>query len=196
MGIWGWWKKKFNIWTWDEVETNDQSCTYNGHLRWRTAHEWSLKCSRQAGSKGNALLFSVSKQNMNLSIGVSSALKIIKNILKLRKLWPPKVEGVKEFLKKPLNITKPKPNHSKKFFVCCSIAIRVPRWFVKLKVALLSTLNHLKWMRKEKVRVFQSRRGTKRRKKREKNAFCELESFFFPCYFFIAPFHLHFKDYF
>jgi hypothetical protein len=32
VSIWGWWKKKFNIWTWDEVKMNGQSCTYNHHL--------------------------------------------------------------------------------------------------------------------------------------------------------------------
>jgi hypothetical protein len=36
----------------------------------------------------------------------SGALKIIKNGIELRKLWPPKVEGVKNSKKKPLNVTK------------------------------------------------------------------------------------------
>jgi hypothetical protein len=31
-------------------------------------------------------------------------------------------------------------------------------------------------------------------KRGKKNAFCELESSFFSHYFFITPFHLHFKD--
>jgi hypothetical protein len=34
----------------------------------------------------------MSKENLNTPIG---ALKIIKNEIKMRKLWPPKVEGVK-----------------------------------------------------------------------------------------------------
>ncbi len=51
---------------------------------------------------------------------VSGALKIIKNILELRKLQPPKVERAKNSQKKkktnkPPNTTKPKPDHPKKF---------------------------------------------------------------------------------
>jgi hypothetical protein len=37
----------------------------------------------------------VSKKNLTSPIGTSSTLKIVKNILKLKKLWPPKVEGLK-----------------------------------------------------------------------------------------------------
>jgi hypothetical protein len=37
----------------------------------------------------------VSKQNQTLPIGAFDALKFVKNEIKLRKLWPPKVEGVK-----------------------------------------------------------------------------------------------------
>jgi len=32
VGIWAWWKNKFNIWTWDEREMSDQSYTYNDQL--------------------------------------------------------------------------------------------------------------------------------------------------------------------
>jgi hypothetical protein len=41
----------------------------------------------------------VSKQNFP-HIGAFGALKIIKNGIKLKKVWPPKVEGVKNSKKK------------------------------------------------------------------------------------------------
>jgi hypothetical protein len=62
---------------------------------------------------------------------------MIKNQLELRKLWPSKVEGVKNSKNKPLNITKPIPTHPKKLLVCCYVAIKVEIWFVELKVAFL-----------------------------------------------------------
>jgi hypothetical protein len=54
------------------------------------------------------------------------ALKIIKNILEWKKLWPPKVEGSR-ILKKPLNATKIDFGTPKKFLVCCFVAIKVQR---------------------------------------------------------------------
>jgi len=39
-------------------------------------------------------------------IGAFVALKIIENIIKLKKLWPPKVEGVKNSKKQPPHATK------------------------------------------------------------------------------------------
>jgi len=52
-----------------------------------------IKHLGQDGSKGRVPLCPMSKQNLNPPpIG---ALKFIKNELKLRKLWPPKIEGVK-----------------------------------------------------------------------------------------------------
>ncbi len=39
---------------------------------------------------------------------------------------------------------------------------------------------------------FESKKGLKSR--RRKKVFCELESVFISCYFFITPFPLHFKD--
>jgi hypothetical protein len=51
--------------------------------------------SGQARSKGRALLFLVSKQNLNPPIGAFGALKIVKNRLELRKLQPLKVEAIK-----------------------------------------------------------------------------------------------------
>jgi hypothetical protein len=52
------------------------------------------------------------------------ALKIIKSGIKLKKLWPPKIEGVKRKFNKPLNATK-------------ANSIKVQMQFVKLQVAFL-----------------------------------------------------------
>jgi hypothetical protein len=52
-------------------------------------------------SQGRTLLLLVSKQNLNPPLGASNKLKIVENRLEMRKLWPPKVKGVKKlkFLK-------------------------------------------------------------------------------------------------
>jgi hypothetical protein len=51
-------------------------------------------------SQGRTLLLLVSKQNLKPSswppLGASNTLKIVENRLEMRKLWPPKVKGVKK----------------------------------------------------------------------------------------------------
>ncbi len=71
-------------------------------------------------------------------LGASDTLTIVKNRLEMRKLQPPKVKegGWRTQKSKPSNITKADFGTLKKFFVCCSIAIRVQKWFV-LQVMLL-----------------------------------------------------------
>jgi hypothetical protein len=51
-------------------------------------------------SQGRALLFLVSKTNLNLPLDASNTLRIVENGLEMRKLWPPKVKGVKNSKKK------------------------------------------------------------------------------------------------
>jgi hypothetical protein len=76
----------------------------------------------QARSKGKVPLFLVSKQNLSPSIGASQALKIAKNGIKLKKLWPPKVEGSQIQKNKPSNVIKASSQTLKKnpcmFFYC------------------------------------------------------------------------------
>jgi hypothetical protein len=48
----------------------------------------------------------VFEQNLNPSYGTFGALKIVKNGIELKKLWPPKIEKVKKSKKKPLNVIK------------------------------------------------------------------------------------------
>jgi hypothetical protein len=44
----------------------------------------------------------------------------------------PQSRGGQEFKKKPPNVTKTGSQTPTKFLVCCSITIKVQRWFVKL----------------------------------------------------------------
>jgi hypothetical protein len=57
-------------------------------------------------SQGRALLLLVSKQNLKPFLGAFNTLRIIKNGLKMKTLWLPKLKGAKSSKKKPLNIIK------------------------------------------------------------------------------------------
>ncbi len=46
-------------------------------------------------SQGKALLLLMSMKNLKPLLGASNTLRLVKNKLKMRKLWPPKVKGVK-----------------------------------------------------------------------------------------------------
>jgi hypothetical protein len=48
----------------------------------------------------------VFKQISSLSFGTFNTLKIVENKLEMRKLWPPKLKGVKNSKQKPLNTIK------------------------------------------------------------------------------------------
>ncbi len=122
----------------------------------------------QAGSKGRAPLFLVSQQNLNTYSWRIWRTKFFKNGLETRKLWP-----------------SPAPS---RFFVCCSIAIRVQRRFVELRWCSYNTLNRLKWTKNEKVRSLENKRDRKRKKKKKK-CFCKLKSLFF----FLLFFHYSFS---
>jgi hypothetical protein len=59
----------------------------------------------------------MSKQNLNPSYGISGALKIVKKGIKLKKLWPPKVEGVKNSKKRTTQCYKSQFFNRKQKFV-------------------------------------------------------------------------------
>jgi hypothetical protein len=56
---------------------------------------------------------------------MSNALKIVKNGIELKKLWPFKIEVVKNSKKKHSNATKVGSQTLTKFLVCYYIVIRV-----------------------------------------------------------------------
>jgi hypothetical protein len=91
----------------------------------KTSNEQTFKHSGQAGSKGRALIFLVSKKPWTPTIGASG--KYYPKRISIEKVIAPKVEGVKhQFLNTPKNS-----------LYVSSIAIKVPRWFVELKLTLL-----------------------------------------------------------
>jgi hypothetical protein len=57
-------------------------------------------------NQGKVLLLLVCKTNLKPLLGASNTLRIVENRLDTRKLWPPKVKGVKNSTKKLLNTTK------------------------------------------------------------------------------------------
>jgi len=50
-------------------------------------------------SQGKVLLILVSKHKLKPPLGASNTIRIVKNELEMRKLWYPKVKGVRNFLK-------------------------------------------------------------------------------------------------
>jgi hypothetical protein len=80
-------------------------------------------------SKGRALVFLVSKQNLNPSYWhiCSGALKIIKNRIGLRKLLALKKEGVRISKKQTTKCYKGRFLNTQKFLVCCYVTSRVPK---------------------------------------------------------------------
>jgi len=49
----------------------------------------------ECNSQGRVLLILVSKQTWSLPLGASNIIRIVKNGLEMRKLWSPKVKGVR-----------------------------------------------------------------------------------------------------
>jgi len=70
-------------------------------------------------------------------LGASDTLTIVKNSLEMTKLRSPKVKGVKNSKNQTTEHYKAQFLNTKKFFLCCSVAIRVPQWFVKFQRTLL-----------------------------------------------------------
>ncbi len=137
----------------------------------------------------SALLFLVSKQNLNLSHWHIWCIKNRQKNIRIEKVMAPQSKGSKKL--KETNhwtIQSPFSIAQKKFLGCCFVAIREFKiHFYNWRWHSYSTLNSLKWTRNEKVRSFESRRGPKRRKK--KTHFYELESSFF----FLLFFHYSFS---
>ncbi len=81
-----------------------------------------------------AMLVLVSKKTWTSLIGDRSKTPIFfKNGVELRKLQPPKIEGVKNSKRKTTKHYKDRfLNTQKNSFYVCFVVIKVPRWFVKL----------------------------------------------------------------
>ncbi len=110
----------------------------------------------------------------------------------MRKLHSPKVKGVKNLKKNPPNITKVNFEHSNNFLYVALLEFKDDLY--NFKWCSDSTLNYLKWIRNKKVMRFESKRGSKRRRNKNKMPLVSWKAYFFSCYFFIILFRLHFKD--
>jgi len=60
----------------------------------------------------------------------------------------PQSRGGKKHKKNPLNATKAGSQTPKKILVCCSISIRVQKWFVEFQVVLLYHVKSFKMNKK------------------------------------------------
>jgi hypothetical protein len=77
--------------------------------------------------QGEAPLFLVSKKNLNPSYWHLWGIKTHKKWNKLIKLWPPKLEGVKNFKTQSTEYYKGQFPNTLKILVCCFILIRVQK---------------------------------------------------------------------
>ncbi len=69
-----------------------------------------------------SIVYDAQKETWTPLISAFGALKIIKNKIELKKLWPPKVEGANYSKNKPPNVAKASSWNTKKIpymFFCC-----------------------------------------------------------------------------
>jgi hypothetical protein len=124
------------VWTSDEWRTVRMLFLFFGCKVNRPVTE-HLSAKGRTDSREGLHCFWYPNQTWTPSLGASDTLIIVENELKMRKLQPPKVQGVKNSKKnKPSNITKAGSQTSKKFLVCRSVVIRAQRWLVELQVAV------------------------------------------------------------
>ncbi len=102
-----------------------------------------LSCTSNAtnvlvySSQGKVPLILCPNKTWSPPLGTSTTIRIVKNGLKMRKLWSPKVKGVKRILKTIEHYKRPILKHPKSFFYVGFFAIKIPIWFVELQLALL-----------------------------------------------------------
>jgi len=135
-------------------------------------------------------------KNWTPFIGTFFSLKIIENGIKLRKLWCPKVEGVKNSKKKNHpTLQRPIPNHPKHSLYAIFLLLEFKDDLYNFKWCSYNILNHFKWITNMKVMRFESWRGPKR-KKMGKDMFYKLESLFLFLFFFHYSFSFAFQTWF
>jgi len=109
------------------------------------------------------------KRTWTLPIGASNALKIIWNGIKFKKLWPPKVEGVKNLKKKNHRILEmPILEHPKNSLYIFLLLLEFQNDLWNFRWYSYNTLNCLKWIRK--LQGLKTR-GVQRGEKKKKHVF-------------------------
>jgi hypothetical protein len=97
-----------------------------------------LSAQGRPDPSGGLIVSGVKTKTWTSPIWAFHALKIFKNGRIFRKLQPPKIRG--QELKETNHLTyltKVDSQTLKKFFVCCSVVIRVQKWLVEVQVAFL-----------------------------------------------------------
>ncbi len=140
--------------------------------------------SNQGGldPKGGLCCFCCPKQTWTPRIGAYGTLKIVKHGIELKKIRSPKIERSRT-QKKPPNVTKANSRAPEKILVCCFVAIKVPRWFEELQVALLQHFKLFKMIFYFILMRFESRRG-QNEEKWKKTCFSIRENVFSLLFFF------------
>jgi hypothetical protein len=88
-------------------------------------------------SRGRLHWFYCPNKTWTPPISTYNTLNIVKNIINLKKIEPPKLEGVNFFIKKALNVIKVDSQTPQKFLLRCFVAIKIEIWFVKIQMELL-----------------------------------------------------------
>jgi len=143
--------------------------------------------------RGGVHCFLCLKKIWTPPIGTYSALKIVKNEIKLKILWPLKVEGVKNSKNKTTKCYKGWFPNTNKILLFALLLLKFKDNLWNSRWHSYNTLNHLEWIKNKKVMKFESMMVLKRKKKKQM-CFLNWKVYFSSCYFFIIYFPLHLKD--